>query len=109
MDDLKQVFSFEGKDYTVERLWEETKDFIVHECHPGRFLSQLETSRWGYVTGLDLLTHINRVMHADMSYPIILDNKGNIVDGLHRVCKAFMHRHESIMFVQYEEEIEPDG
>lgn len=34
---------------------------------------------------------MNKIKNADLKYPIIIHN-GNIVDGMHRLSKAYLHR-----------------
>lgn len=36
----------------------------------------------------DFVSHMKSVMEADLSYPIILNEDGYIIDGRHRLCKA---------------------
>jgi len=36
------------------------------------------------------LYHYKRVQKADLSYPVILDDKGYVCDGWHRIAKAIL-------------------
>ena len=44
--------------------------------------------------------HCKRVENADLQYPIILDNEGNIADGYHRIAKAMLKGDVSIKAVR---------
>ena len=37
-----------------------------------------------------VVEHCSLILSADLSFPIILDSRGRVMDGMHRVCKAFM-------------------
>ncbi len=59
---------------------------------------QLEQNVWGDWSPKDVLEHMTakkyaenaeRIRHADLSYPIIVTSKGVLVDGYHRVAKAY--------------------
>jgi hypothetical protein len=44
--------------------------------------------------------HAQDIFDADLSYPIILSPKGDVLDGMHRICKAFLQGMEEIDAVQ---------
>ena len=48
------------------------------------------------------------IEEADLSYPIILSSEGRVMDGMHRVAKAMLNRHETIEAVQFTKDPEPD-
>jgi hypothetical protein len=50
----------------------------------------------------DWIGHIKSVYSADLSYPIILDDEGSVMDGAHRIAKAFLEKKETIKFVRFE-------
>jgi len=39
-------------------------------------------------TMADALCHFERIYNADLSYPIIINEKNKIIDGWHRIIKA---------------------
>lgn len=43
--------------------------------------------------------HIGLCLSADLQYPIIISDNDEIVDGLHRLCKAIHLKHDTIMTV----------
>ena len=68
-------------------------------------LSQLEQNVWGDYSPSDVLQHperkkytenIQRVKHADLSYPIFMTSKYQIVDGYHRFLKAVIEKQKYI-------------
>lgn len=67
-------------------------------------IGKLNESDWG--DGLTAMTvienkdkypeHYNRIMKADLSYPIIIDKHDAIIDGMHRLAKAFLLKKKTI-------------
>ena len=55
-----------------------------------------------------IVEHCSLILASDMSYPIILDCTGRVMDGMHRVCKALMEGATSIAAVQFLADPEPD-
>ena len=53
-------------------------------------------------TTKDFVKQIQRVLDADLKYPIILDEEGYVMDGRHRILKALLEKHESIRAVRFE-------
>jgi hypothetical protein len=54
----------------------------------------------------DFLVHYQQVQNADLSYPVILNNKWQIVDGRHRLAKAILEWHKTLKGIQIVEPIE---
>ena len=52
--------------------------------------------------------HARLIEQTDLSYPIILSSSGRIMDGMHRVAKAYMLGYTSIDAVQFDIDPEPD-
>jgi len=44
--------------------------------------------------------HARDIYEADLSYPIILSPSGEVLDGWHRICKAFIYGIEELDAVQ---------
>ncbi len=47
--------------------------------------------------------HARDIFAADLSYPIILSPDGEVLDGWHRICKAFLQGIEELDAVQLTE------
>ena len=70
-----------------------------------------EWSVWPWESNLDLgtfLDHMQRVLAADMTKPIILTADGWIMDGAHRLVRARFEGHHTIPAVQFDEMPDPD-
>lgn len=56
----------------------------------------------------DFIFQCRRVAECTLDYPIILDNKGTIADGYHRVCKAILEGKETIKAIRLLDMPAPD-
>ena len=55
----------------------------------------------------DMVMHFNAVNDANLSFPIILDEDGEIMDGRHRIMKAIMEDKSNILAVRFDENPKP--
>jgi hypothetical protein len=55
-----------------------------------------------------VVSHVKRIQEADLSSPIILSADGHIMDGMHRVAKAWLLGLTEIQAVQFAQNPEPD-
>lgn len=56
----------------------------------------------------EMVMHMKAVNDADLDYPIILDEDGELMDGRHRIMKAILNGCESIKAVRFDENPSPD-
>lgn len=52
--------------------------------------------------------HARLMAETDLRYPIILCAEGRVMDGMHRVAKAYLEGRESVAAVQFVQTPEPD-
>lgn len=52
--------------------------------------------------------HARLIQETDLSYPIILSADGRVMDGMHRVAKAYINGQEMIEAVRFKIDPEPD-
>jgi len=52
--------------------------------------------------------HAKLIAETDLKYPIILSAEGCVMDGMHRICKAFINNENTLSAVQFEVNPEPD-
>lgn len=57
----------------------------------------------------DFIYHLSRINKTDLQYPILLDKRGIICDGWHRVCKAIIEGRATVKAIRFSEMPEPDG
>jgi len=69
------------------------------------FVPQLEEKVWGDWSPLDVIYNMNfkkykedadKIKKADLDYPVIVTGKHKIVDGFHRVSKAYVEGKKNI-------------
>lgn len=103
-----QVFSNGSWAWRVERLIELAADLPPEEVEVASF-RELDFTVWeGAPTVREVVEHARRIMEADLSYPIIVSADGWIMDGCHRLAKAFMEGRETIKAVRFEKDPPPD-
>lgn len=56
----------------------------------------------------EMIGHMRAVEAADLNYPIILDEDGELMDGRHRLMRAIMLGHATIKAVRFDENPSPD-
>lgn len=65
--------------------------------------------RWGVRPTCRLvIEHCQRIMAADMSYPVIVGPGGMVLDGVHRIAKAMLTGHATVRAVRLAELPPPD-
>ena len=56
----------------------------------------------------EIAKHAKRIEEADLSFPIILNADGALMDGGHRICKAITMGHTTVFAVRFTQTPEPD-
>ena len=97
--------------WDVLKLIELSKDFQVFQI-PLTEIRELKETYWFSLGAppvtLDIVQHAKQIYEADLSYPIILCPEGRVMDGMHRVCKAFIEQRKYISAVKFSELHKPD-
>jgi hypothetical protein len=93
--------------WDVDRLVELARDLPVKQV-PIDSIWELDTPYWSQLTVRDVAEHVRLVQEVDLSYPIILGVDGRVMDGMHRVVRAFLEGRQTISAVQFEVHPEPD-
>jgi hypothetical protein len=91
--------------WVVPRLWEASKGLPVTEVE----LDTLEevTLSYGWLRHCRddshprVITEMERVIDADLSYPIILHPAGWLMDGYHRVARALREGRKTLPAVRF--------
>lgn len=102
---LDGQFAVIGKhQWDVARLFELSKKLAVMEIP----LNHLNVySKYENLSLRDMVMHMKAVEQADLSFPIILDEDGEIMDGRHRIMKAIINGDETIKAVRFDENPSP--
>ncbi len=96
----------------VERLIELSKDLPLQYIDPTD-VSEIRENHWYFhdssiPTPLSIIEHARLINDCELTYPVILDTNGRVMDGMHRICKAVMIGHSTIPAVQFSIDPEPD-
>jgi hypothetical protein len=97
--------------WDVSRLIELSKDFPVRDVTISS-IANFDDVCWfnsdEKPTCRAVAEHAKRIMAVDLSYPIILSQAGNVMDGLHRVARAFLDGNVYVKAVRFTIDPEPD-
>ena len=99
------VYVRDGKIYQweVSYLWKISEGKDVMEIPIQQLFNNLDQRSWFYDTNppsvIEMLSHCRRIVQANLEYPIIIDKYGIVIDGLHRLAKAYIEDKKSIKAV----------
>lgn len=100
----EQVCRFGKSEWSVARLRTLAKDLPVMEV-PVNHLNVYET--YENLSLRAMVMHMKAVNDADLNYPIILDEDGEIMDGRHRIMKTLLLGLPTIKAVRFDENPSP--
>ena len=114
--DLHQQYHFRKSEkgllaWDVLKLIDLSIDFEVIQV-PLTDIKELKETYWFGLgappVSEEIAQHAKQIYEADLSYPIILCPEGSVMDGMHRVCKAFLNNYKTISAVKFSVLHEPD-
>jgi hypothetical protein len=95
----------------TERLWQLSRHLPVHSV-PIETIAEFDQNCWfdaaAPPTCRAVARHARQIYEADLTYPIILSAEGYLMDGGHRLAKAWLLGHTHIHAVQFDHDPEPD-
>lgn len=96
--------------YLTERLWRLAADLPVRRV-PIESIAEFDRDCWFGGRGptiRGIADHLRRIQTADLRHPVILNADGGLMDGGHRVAKAWLAGETEIESVRFDETPEPD-
>jgi hypothetical protein len=100
----KQMCQLGKHHWSVSRLVDLSKDLEIIDA-PLDLISV--NSVYECLRLRDFVMHMKAIEDADLSYPIILDEDGELMDGRHRIMKAMMLGNETIKVVRFQKNPSP--
>lgn len=95
--------------WDVDRLVLLSREFPVRAVPLAEIRELEELFLGGHAaTWRSFAEHVRLVEEAELRYPIIRAADGAVMDGMHRVTKAFIRGNEAIDAVQFEVDPSPD-
>ena len=94
----------------TERLWRESAD-LEPRLVPIDSIAEFDKNCWfgdTPPTCRQVAEHARRIFNADLSHPVILASDGHLMDGGHRVARAFLDGRTDVLAVQFIEDPDPD-
>lgn len=99
----EQLCNIGNHTWSVARLIQLSKDMPIMDVP----LDHLCVYQKYDLTLREMVMHMRAVQNADLSYPIILDEDGDIMDGRHRIMKALLNGEKTIKAVRFDENPRP--
>lgn len=99
-----QMCRISNHNWSVARLIELSKDFKVMEI-PLDHLNLYNS--YSSLNLREMVMHMKAVNEADLKYPIILDEDGELMDGRHRIMKAILNNVPTIKAVRFDTNPKP--
>jgi hypothetical protein len=94
----------------TERLWELARKLPARPVPLASIAAFDEVTWFGDVepTCRRVSEHAKRIQAASFEHPVILSEEGWVMDGMHRICKAFLLDMKTIQAVQFSPTPDPD-
>lgn len=98
--------------WDVDRLIELSAEFPIIEILL-KEIKEIDTAYWSIgnpspITVRGFSDHFKLMNEADLTFPIILNIDGRVMDGMHRVAKALAMGEETIRAVRFDYQPTPD-
>ncbi|WP_129668054.1 hypothetical protein [Phytoactinopolyspora endophytica] len=96
--------------FLTARLWELAKDLPIERV-PIDAIREFDQDCWfdgEPATCRMVARHVERIQQADLNYPVILSADGRLMDGGHRIAKAWLSGAATIDAVRFRVDPEPD-
>ncbi|MBA4012520.1 MAG: chromosome partitioning protein ParB [Phenylobacterium sp.] len=95
----------------TDRLWALSADLPVEQVKLSE-IGEFDLDCWfqdRHVPSVrNVAEHARRIFDADLAYPVIICAEGRLMDGGHRLAKAWMEGREEIAAVRFRQTPEPD-
>lgn len=90
--------------WRIPGLWDFCSDLPVESVELNSLISEIDRTRWFSPTQPPTIRrvvgHCLKMQRADLSFPILLGPKGQVIDGCHRLAKALLEGHKSIKAIR---------
>jgi hypothetical protein len=98
--------------WNVHRLVELSKDFVRERVSLSA-IRELDEPYWSgrpnqKLTCREITDHARLMLDCDLQFPVILSHDGQVMDGMHRICRALLEGHNDIEAVRFPHDPEPD-
>jgi hypothetical protein len=98
--------------WDVDRLIELSAG-LPHEEVPLADIRELDEPFWflgdaSVPTCRDVADHARLIADTDLRHPIILGADGRVMDGMHRVAKAYLEGRETVLATRFDADPQPD-
>lgn len=98
--------------WRIETIWRAAASCPVEDVGVDSF-GELDEDCWfsgdGQVATVRAVAdHVRRINDADLAKPVILSADGHVLDGMHRIAKAYLEGREAVRAQRLSVDPEPD-
>lgn len=94
---MYQFYQKAGKAWEVKKLWKVADKLPLTYIPVEKFIKQ--DVYWNIGTFRDYAEEFKRVLQADYSYPVLIGEDDEIIDGAHRIVHAYLDGVETLKAV----------
>jgi len=94
----------------TDRLWTESADLPIVTV-PIDAIAEFDKDCWFHGRGptcREVAEHAGRINAADLTYPVILSADGGLMDGGHRIAKAYLLGQPTVQARRFVTDPDPD-
>ncbi|MGZ4436975.1 MAG: hypothetical protein ACXVW6_05015 [Nocardioidaceae bacterium] len=102
--------SLDERAWHIETVWQAAEGLPVEEV-PIADIPELDEDCWFNGAGVAVravVDHARRINEADLGVPVILASDGQVLDGMHRIAKAALHGHATVLAQRLRTDPDPD-
>ena len=96
--------------FWTDRLWELAEGLPVRDI-PIDDIAEFDQDCWFHgraPTCRQVAEHARRMQNADLRFPVILAADGSLMDGGHRISKAWLAGHATVRAITFAVDPQPD-
>ena len=100
--------------WNLKTIWDQSNTLKTKQISVDSLWNQRYAKAWCWQHNQEIINndfflhHLQRIMNADLSYPIILSEENYILDGVHRLMKCKYLNLEYISYKQFNKDPLPD-
>lgn len=94
----------------IETVWQAAEGMPVEEVLVSA-IREIDEDCWFHgeaATVRAVVQHVRQIQEADLSLPVILSSDGQVLDGMHRVAKAVLGGHGTVLARRLLRDPDPD-
>lgn len=96
--------------WRIETVWRAAQSVPVVEVRVAA-IREVDEDCWfndAIPTVRAVVDHARRIVEADLTRPVVLASDGQVLDGMHRIAKAVLNGHDTVLAQRLPRDPDPD-